>query len=134
MDNTERVRTTWAQAILHREALAQTFYTLLFQRAPQVQPLFQNDMRAQGAKLVETLNFIVDHLDDGDSLLPAARDLAMRHVAYGATPEHYDAVGSALIEALSTLLGNAFDAETKAAWSETYNALAAEMVKSAYPD
>ena len=133
MDNADRVRETWAQAIVHREALANSFYTLLFQRAPQTQVLFKGDMQEQGVKLIDTLNFIIDHLDDTDQLLPAARDLAIRHVSYGVDPAHYDMVGACLIEAMGTILGPDFDEAAGAAWAETYTGLVGYMLEEAYP-
>ena len=133
MDRNDRVRETWAQAVVHREALASRFYTLLFQKAPQTEALFKNDMQAQGAKLIDTLNFIVDHLEEPDLLLPAARDLAIRHVSYGVAPEHYDVVGTCLIEAMKSILGAEFDEDATADWVDTYGALVAHMLPAAYP-
>ena len=133
MDKNDRVRDTWAKVIVHREALASRFYTLLFQKAPQTQALFKNDMQAQGVKLIDTLNFIVDHLDEPDLLLPAARDLAVRHVSYGVAPEHYEIVGACLIEAMQSILGDEFDEAATADWVETYGGLVGHMLPLAYP-
>lgn len=133
MNRTDHVRETWAKAIVHREALASRFYTLLFQKSPETQPLFKNDMDAQGTKLIDTLNFIVDHLDDAEELLPAARNLAIRHVSYGVEPAHYDLVGACLIEAMASILGHDFDAESQTAWAETYGGLVGYMLPEAYP-
>jgi hemoglobin-like flavoprotein len=133
MDRNDRVRNTWAKAIVHRKALASRFYALLFQKAPQTQALFRNDMEAQGEKLVSTLNYIVDHLDEAEELLPAARALAIRHVAYGVEPDHYDVVGICLIEAMDTILGPEFAFADRAAWAETYGGLVDYMLPEAYP-
>jgi nitric oxide dioxygenase len=40
---------------------------------------------------------LVDALDRLHDVLPAVRDLGRRHARYGALPEHYATVGSALI-------------------------------------
>jgi len=133
MAHTDDIRRTWALAMVQQDALARRFYTQLFKDAPQTRPLFQSDLDVQGAKLVETLNFIVDHLDAPDQLLPAARDLAMRHVSYGVRPVHYDAVGAALIATLDGLLGDAFDDPARAAWADAYSGLCAHMIAEAYP-
>ncbi|MEL7097199.1 MAG: globin domain-containing protein [Pseudomonadota bacterium] len=133
MDSHNRIRDTWAKAITQREALAARFYTLLFQKAPETQVLFTGDMHAQGVKLIDTLNFIVDHLDDPDQLLPAARDLAIRHVSYGVAPEHYDVVGASLIEAMQSILGPDFDAAARQDWGSTYSGLISHMLPAAYP-
>ncbi len=128
---TDHIRATWAKAIVQREELARSFYARLFQIAPDTQPLFKNDMDEQGIKLVDTLNFIVDHLEEPDTLLPAARDLAVRHVSYGATAAHYDAVGAALLDALQTIIGPDFDDAAKTAWAETYSGLSSYMIGEA---
>ena len=132
-ENESRVRGTWAIAMANREQVARMFYTLLFRSHPEVKPLFGTDIEAQGQKLVDTLNFIVDGLDAPDVLLPAARDLAIRHVGYGVLPEHYAAVGAALLETLETLLGPEFDADSRAAWEGIYGMLSSYMIEQAYP-
>ena len=133
MTTNDRVRKTWARAIVHRETLSSRFYTLLFQKAPETKVLFKNDLQMQGAKLVSTLNFIIDHLDEPDYLLPAARDLAILHVSYDVRPEHYDLVGTCLIEALQSILGTELDDLARQAWADTYAALVSEMLPAAYP-
>ena len=87
----------------------------------------------QVRKLAQTLNFIVDNLHDEETLLPAAKDLAIRHVDYGVTADQYESVGAALIETLTQLLGPAFSEEDKQAWLDTYTKLSSVMVKAAYP-
>ncbi len=133
MDTHDRIRDTWAKAIVHRETLSSRFYALLFQKAPETQVLFNGDMQAQGVKLINTLNFIVDHLDEPDQLLPAARDLAIRHVSYGVAPEQYDVVGACLIEAMQSILGVEFDEAAQNDWAETYGGLVGHMLPVAYP-
>lgn len=109
------------------------FYSNLFRIDPTTKPLFVGDLTLQGRKLTQTLSFIVDHIDDEDVLMPAAVDLALRHVGYGVEPEHYASVGAALIETFRQLLGPAFSEEDAAAWVEAYTALSTAMVDAAYP-
>ncbi len=131
-DMTALVRRSWAQAISNKQTLGLLFYTKLFQIAPETETLFASDFTSQAKKLVSTLAFIVDNLDEEETVLKAAEDLAVRHVDYNVTPEHYTVVGTALIETLRELLGSAFDPATEAAWSETYEALSAHMISTAY--
>lgn len=130
-DAVRRIRRTWAKATVDPVALTQFFYTRLFQLAPQTQSLFRSDMEAQGTKLAQTLEFVVDNLDEPDILLPAARDLAVRHVAYGVTAEQYAFVGQSLIESLKHLLGSDFEQADHDAWAETYTGLATYMIENA---
>jgi len=59
-----RIRQTWAQAIAAREIVGQVFYQLLFKSSPDTRELFPESLDEQGRKLVQTLSWIVDHLDD----------------------------------------------------------------------
>ena len=110
------------------DGAAAEFYRRLFERAPDTKSLFPNDMAEQGRKLFLTLAAVVDALDRLDTIVPVARELAIRHVAYGAKERHYAAVGSALIETLRFGLGPAFDRETEAAWLGAYGFLSNTML------
>lgn len=112
---------------------AEFFYARLFGQHPELQSLLKRDMAAQGAKLTETLGLVVAHLDELDDIRPAIRNLAARHVAYGATPAMYEAVGDALIYTLALGLGDAFTDEVQEARESAYAAIADEMVTFAYP-
>jgi hemoglobin-like flavoprotein len=132
-DDVDRVRAGWAVAATLPEETAAAFYAHLFAIDPEARALFRDDMAAQGKKLTQTLDVIVDALDAPHMLVPTARDLAVRHVAYGVTPEQYDHVGKALIAALGDLMGGDFTPADRAAWARVYGALAREMVDAAYP-
>lgn len=126
------LRRSWAQAVSDRAALSRLFYAKLFQLAPETERLFVSDLNAQGKKLTATLAFIIDNVDDMETLLPVASDLAQRHVTFDVLPEHYPPVGAALIATLRDLLGPSFDAKTEQAWAETYGVLSEHMIASAY--
>ncbi len=132
-DDIAHVRRGWAAAAADPERTAAVFYSHLFRIAPEVRPLFHDDIGTQGRKLTETFDTIVDALDAPDRLLPTARQLARRHVAYGVRPEHYDAVGAALLATLGDLLGGAFTPADRQAWSRVYAALSGAMREAAYP-
>ena len=126
------IRQTWALAAAVPDQTARTFYGNLFRMDASTKPLFVGDIDLQGRKLTQTLSFIVDHLDDTDVLLQAARELAIRHVDYGVTAEQYASVGAALIKTLKQLLGPQFSAEDEAAWGRVYGTLSSHMTQSAY--
>lgn len=87
--NLNCIRKTWSLAALNKMQVALIFYANLFRIAPETEALFKNDLTSQGEKLMDTLAFVVDHLDEPETLLPAACDLSVRHVGYGVTEEHY---------------------------------------------
>ena len=79
------IRRTWAAAAALPDLACQLFYGHLFRIAPETKPLFRNDMASQAKKLIATIAFVVDHLDNSSSLFPAAADLAVRHVSTGSS-------------------------------------------------
>lgn len=111
---------------------AATFYDRLFVIAPDTRRLFHGNMTDQGRKLFLTLATVVDSLDRLDEILPVAEALAIRHVAYGARDEHYAAVGTALVDALTTILGDDLGADTAAAWNSAYAVLSGCMLAAAH--
>lgn len=128
------VQRSWQHMLPIRAAAADRFYARLFELAPQVRPMFRRDIHVQGAMLMATLSAVVEHLDRLDAVMPTARALAVRHVGYGVRPEHYDAVGSALLWTLEQGLGAAFTPPLRAAWAAAYSALAGAMKQAAYGD
>ena len=131
--STTLIRQSWATASAAHVDTARLFYGKLFKIAPDTRPLFKNDMAQQGRKLIATLSFIIDHLTELDTLVPAAQDLAVRHLAYDVRPEHYSAVSEALVWSLKQLLGAEFDAKTEQAWVEVLGVLEKVMIEAAYP-
>lgn len=114
------------------EPAAELFYGRLFDIAPEVKPLFHGDMKEQGRKLMTTLAVVVNGLKAPESILPAAKSLAIKHVGYGVAAEHYAPVGAALIWTLEQGLGDAFTAETREAWIAAYTLLSGVMIAEAY--
>ena len=112
---------------------AALFYRRLFETAPEVRPLFKNDIDEQGRKLMATLGVVVRNLDQLDAILPAAAALARRHVDYGVRPEHYAPVGAALLWTLEQGLGAQFTPDVAEAWAAAYATLSAAMIEAAYP-
>ena len=108
------------------------FYDRLFELAPQVKALFPKDMTEQRRKLMSTLAIVVSGLSDLPSILPAASALATRHVAYGARPEHYPVVGSALLWTLEQGLGKDWTKDVADAWKAAYGTLSTFMINQAY--
>ncbi len=127
------VQSSFAQVAPEADTAAQAFYARLFEVAPQVRPLFPDDMGPQGAKLMAMLGAVVEGLDDLPALVPAAEDLARRHVDYGVVPEHYGSVGAALLDTLESALGEGFTAEVRDAWALAYGTLSGVMIAAAYP-
>ena len=131
-ENIARIRANWAVAAGVPDQVAQAFYARLFRIDPSTRRLFPQDLTIQGRKLTDTLAFIVDHLDDDKALVPAAQDLARRHVDFGVQRDHYASVGQALVGTLAQMLGPNFSEDDEAAWGAVYTELADVMTAAAY--
>lgn len=132
-DDVARIRVNWAKAIVARDILGDIFYAHLFAINPASRGMFPESLSDQGRKLVQTLSWIIDHLEENDALTQAAGALAQRHVAYGVRAADYDAVGAALIATLRSGLGDDFTSDDEAAWTRVYQNLSQTMIKAAYP-
>jgi hemoglobin-like flavoprotein len=127
------VQQSFAQVAPIADKAAEIFYGRLFEIAPSVKPLFHGDMAEQRRKLMAALAAVVAGLSNLSSVLPVASALAKRHVGYGARPEHYSAVGEALLWTLARGLGPQWTPEVAAAWTSAYATLSGFMIAEAYP-
>ena len=130
----ELIRSSWARVVPISAMASQLFYARLFKIAPETEPLFRSDLEEQGRKLMESLTFIVDHLDQIDELTKAAEALALRHLKYGVTADQYAPVGEALVWTMGHLLGPAFRAQQREAWLVAYALLSNHMITCAYSE
>lgn len=128
----ELVQKTFADVAPIAEQAAALFYGRLFEIAPEVKPLFKNDITEQGRKLMATLGVVVRGLSDLPSILPAASNLAKKHVSYGVKAAHYEPVGAALLWTLEKGLGDKWTPDVAAAWTEAYVTLSGFMIGEAY--
>ena len=131
-DQIDLVQSSFAKVVPIADVAAQLFYGRLFEIAPEVKPLFRNDMREQGRKLMSTLGVVVAGLRDLDAIAPAAKALAVKHVGYGVEATHYKPVGEALIWTLQKGLGEDFSTEVRTAWLSAYGVLSSVMIAEAY--
>lgn len=56
-------------------------------------------------------------------------ELGEKHVRYGVKPEYFNAMGTALIHAVQTSLGDEFTDDVRADWLEVYGALSYDMIR-----
>ena len=110
---------------------ADLFYDRLFAIAPELRPLFPDDMAEQKKKLIAMLAVAVTNLHQVNTIMSAVEELGKRHVAYGVMPAHYETVGSALLWTLEQGLGADFTPTVKAAWINAYMTLAGVMQSAA---
>ena len=111
--------------------IGDVFYSKLFVDLPEVKHLFKIPRPEQSRKLIDMLSVIVGRLDRLDEITEDIEQLAIRHVTYGAKPEHYKAIGRTLIWTLKQGLGVDWTPEVEEAWISCYKTLSDTMIKAA---
>jgi hemoglobin-like flavoprotein len=109
------------------EPIAALFYGRVFELAPEVKPLFRQDITIQGRKLMATLAVLVESLEQFDELQPMLKALGQRHAGYGVRPAHYATVSSALVWAFGIALQDQFSPDLRSAWRVLIEAVSAVM-------
>jgi hemoglobin-like flavoprotein len=127
---TATIRRQFGQIAPRKEEFAALFYDRLFDGDPTIRPMFPADMRPQRVKLVQALAHVILSLDNLEAVIDDVRELGMRHVGYGVRPDHYNAVGEALLATLAEMLGDSFDDFAQAAWALAYGIIADAMVEA----
>jgi hemoglobin-like flavoprotein len=131
-DQVKTVQDSFAKVAPIAEQAAALFYDRLFAIAPAVKPLFKDDMKEQGRKLMATLAVVVTGLSNLETILPTASALAKRHADYGVKAVDYTRVGEALLWTLERGLGEQWTPQLAAAWSAAYGTLSEFMIGEAY--
>jgi hemoglobin-like flavoprotein len=126
------VQTTFEHARRISPHFAATFYNELFLLDPSVRRMFSGDMARQCEQLVAFLGYIAAGIREPETILPAIRELGVRHAGYGVEARHYPLVGTALIRTFRHELGADFTPEARAAWTAAYKMLSDTMIEAAY--
>lgn len=122
------LRSSFELVVSRNPEVVRRFYELLFERFPQVRPLFgQKAGPAQERMLTFALASVIEHLEDAPWLSATLGALGRRHVAYGVTDEMYDWVGECLLAALAETAGADWTPALAQAWRDAYGAIAGLM-------
>lgn len=125
------IRESFERATRNSDETSARFYQRLFTLDPSLRGLFHGDMREQGRKLMSTLALIVHSVDQLELLLPAVRELGVRHSNYRVEERHYATVAEALLWALAQSGGPSFTPPARAAWGKAFHLLAETMIEAA---
>lgn len=123
----ELVQSSFQKVLPIADTAADIFYARLFEIAPDVRPLFPEDMGEQKKKLLKLLAMAVNGLNRVEEVVPALQACGVRHNGYNVKPEQYDIVGAALLYTLGKGLGDDFTPEVEEAWTECYSLVAGVM-------
>ncbi|MGL5828358.1 MAG: globin domain-containing protein, partial [Angustibacter sp.] len=100
------LRDSFAQVAKYGDEVPLYFYSYLFLRHPEVRGLFPAAMAAQRDRLLGALVEIITQVDNPDALGPFLRNLGQDHRKFEVAPEHYPAVGEALLATLRHFSGD----------------------------
>jgi NAD(P)H-flavin reductase/hemoglobin-like flavoprotein len=113
------------------EKVAAFFYARLFVENPDLRDLFPVVMDVQRSRLLGALVRVVQGLDSPVLLEQYLEELGHDHRKFGVRPEHYAAVGRALVAALREYSGADWTQEAEEAWVTRYGAVAEQMIAGA---
>lgn len=109
------------------------FYKILFERYPQVEPLFSRSSNTHQQKMLqEAIIAVVDHADDASWLVETLHGMGHKHVSYGVTAQMYPWVGECLLATLEQIAGEQWSEEIEVAWVEAYGAISGLMLEGAH--
>ncbi len=134
--NVELLRDTFNRVLKEnggKTAFGMRFYERLFEKYPQVKPLFTTPPEDQHKKLVASLGVIVTAVTNTDKLLPYLHAMGVRHLAYKTENGHYAAVGENLLAVMGEHLSveGEWTDEMQESWGEAVNTVAEIMIKAA---
>ncbi len=125
----ELVRSSYERIRRVRPLFADLFRRRLLLLAPELEALLDEDAAQGDAEFLDTVAGVVQGLDRLDVLLPALAAHARRLHGRGVTDADYAVVGEALEWTVTQVLAGS--PASVAAWSETYELLAAVMKQAA---
>lgn len=122
------VQDSWKLITPVSQKMGEEFYDHLFEKHPEVRPLFKIDPKDQAMKLMFMISYMVHRLDQLTELQEEIVKLATRHHGYGAKIEHYQFIGDTLMWSLENNLGKHWTRETERAWAATYKLISELMI------
>jgi NAD(P)H-flavin reductase/hemoglobin-like flavoprotein len=128
------LKESWTIVEEQQDKLASYFYARIFVSNPQVRDLFPIHMDVQRARLLGAIVTAVQTVDDPERFEDYLRALGRDHRKFHVTPEQYDVVGVALMDALRTFAGQHWSVEYDQAWRDAYAVIAKVMIHGAEED
>jgi hemoglobin-like flavoprotein len=114
------VRSSFQKLASVPERAGEFFYQRLFELDPNARQLFWGNLQHQGTALFLMLDMIVKCLDIQDKIVPIIFDLGRRHAMYGVRDRDYQPFEQALIDTLSSIVGDDFTQNERNAWRAAF--------------
>ncbi len=129
-DDVELLESSFAALEPQADELVASFYSRLFERYPEVKPMFANsDLVEQQKKLLAALQLVISNLRNPEVLQETLKSLGKKHQAYGAEAAHFDAVASVMLDVLAEFAGDLWSAPMATAWGDALGAVKAVMLE-----
>jgi len=129
-DAIKAIKASYAEVTATQRQLASRFYLELFSAAPNLRPLFPQDLTDLQGHFEAALALVVRNLDEMDTLRTPLRDLGAQHVHWGARPEDYVTARNALVAAIGAL-SSSWDATLEGHWRQAVTAIIVPMLEGA---
>nr|WP_298413676.1 NO-inducible flavohemoprotein [uncultured Halomonas sp.] len=116
----------------HLETIAQRMYVLMFDRYPEVKPLFNQAHQADGGQpqvLAGAVLAYVQLRKEPEKVKETMATVVEKHVSLDIRPDQYPIVGECLMAAVAEVLGDAVTPEVADAWTALYNELAELLIE-----
>ncbi|MGW5669582.1 globin domain-containing protein [Micromonospora sp. NPDC003776] len=126
-----RLKRSWSLVAAHGDQVPLYFYSTLFLAYPETRQMFPTNMAGQRDRLVSALGHIVSHVDQVDRLVGFLQELGADHRKFAVRPEHYPAVGEALVATLRHFLGEEWTEELATDWTAAYGLVSQVMIEAA---
>ncbi|EIJ42020.1 hemoglobin-like flavoprotein [Beggiatoa alba B18LD] len=102
------------------EAIAKRTYEILFEKYPQVKPLFAKAPPNQPHLLARSIMAFCENVDNLVFIASDLETISQRHVIADVHPGHYTMFGQSLLQAVQEILGKKASEEIISAWKEAY--------------
>ena len=114
-------------------SLGLRFYERLFEKYPQVKPLFSTPPEEQHKKLMASIGAIVSSLTEPEKMVHFLQAMGVRHLKYKTESGHYAAVSENLVAVLGEHLSKegAWTPEMKESWEDALKAVSKIMIEAA---
>ncbi|HTI69126.1 MAG TPA: globin domain-containing protein [Candidatus Limnocylindria bacterium] len=123
------LRESWSRVEPLADVFALSLYRHLFEKAPQLRPLFHTNIETQGRRVFDTLGLAVSKMDDWARMEPMLEALGRRHRYVGVEAAHFRALELALMLTLEEILGAGFTLDHRTAWQGFFAAVETSMVR-----
>ncbi|WP_227370125.1 NO-inducible flavohemoprotein [Halomonas sp. M20] len=131
-DQEQLIEATAPLVAEHLETITQRFYPLMFERYPEVKPLFNQAHQADGGQPRVLAGAVLAYVQLRKEPEKAKQTLATvveKHVSLDIQPDQYPIVGECLLAAVAEVLGEAVTPEIADAWTALYNELAGLLIE-----